>query len=331
MTAAPHKRAWRMFGATVRGADHAREGRANQDAIKWLPSNGLGPPLILAVSDGLGHHRHPRSQIGSEFAVSTAAELLNDIVRNSIELSNPEIRKKLVKLLPTVIVGGWSERVRQHLDSNPFDEGLSLDEPGFIPTRVDVLEQPLIAYGATLLAVLLVDSSIAYVQLGDGDIITVNARGEVERPLEIDTTRALNQPAALCLPDAAAHCQVVVHSFDDRERDSWPVMILLSTDGYSNSFESDEEFRKVGSDLCGYIADRGVDYVKDNLEGWLQATSERGSGDDVTLGVLYAADIAAAASDMEASKPEPSSEQLSAQTTVEGKEQTTNAAEEGEM
>jgi hypothetical protein len=73
-----------------------------------------------------------------------------------------------------------------------------------------------------------------------------------------------------------------------------PALILVSTDGYANSFGSEADFRKVGSDLLDLLRNDGLDKVNANLDAWLEA-SRSGSGDDVTLGCLFRRDSVAPA------------------------------------
>jgi hypothetical protein len=63
--------------------------------------------------------------------------------------------------------------------------------------------------------------------------------------------------------------------------------VLLCTDGYSNSFRTDSGFLKVGTDLLEMMEKDGPESVESNLEEWLEEASRLGSGDDVTLGVLF--------------------------------------------
>ena len=76
------------------------------------------------------------------------------------------------------------------------------------------------------------------------------------------------------------------------ENSSDPSLIMISTDGYSNSYTSDENFEKVLIDLSKIIFENpeglqsGIKNIKDNLESWLQETSKLGSGDDITVGLM---------------------------------------------
>jgi hypothetical protein len=65
-----------------------------------------------------------------------------------------------------------------------------------------------------------------------------------------------------------------------------PALVLLSTDGYPNSFRDESGFLKVGSDILDMVQENGLASVQDHLAGWLSDSTRAGSGDDVTLGIL---------------------------------------------
>jgi hypothetical protein len=69
-----------------------------------------------------------------------------------------------------------------------------------------------------------------------------------------------------------------------------PALILLSTDGYPNSFRHESGFLQVGSDILKMIQADGLSSVKENLKRWLSDSTHAGSGDDVTLGILCSVD-----------------------------------------
>jgi hypothetical protein len=57
--------------------------------------------------------------------------------------------------------------------------------------------------------------------------------------------------------------------------------------GYANSFE-DADFLKTGSDYLDLIRTHGIEHVNGHLEQWLSETTAKGSGDDITVGILIA-------------------------------------------
>src|SRR5205823_1610530 len=69
-----------------------------------------------------------------------------------------------------------------------------------------------------------------------------------------------------------------------------PLLILASTDGYSNSFVTDDDFLMIGTDYLQIIRSEGMDAAERELARFLDETSAKGSGDDVTLGLISRTD-----------------------------------------
>jgi hypothetical protein len=65
-------------------------------------------------------------------------------------------------------------------------------------------------------------------------------------------------------------------------------LVILSTDGYANSFEKEGDFLKAGTDYLHLIRTKGIEHVNERLEQWLLETSQKGSGDDITVGIVIA-------------------------------------------
>ena len=141
----------------------------------------------------------------------------------------------------------------------------------------------MLAYGSTLLCVLLTSEYIIYAQLGDGDILTVSKDGEVNRPILKDERLMANETTSLCLPKAWDDFRVAFQPING----AVPALVMLSSDGYSNSFRDEAGFLKAGADYLNLIREEGIDYVEQHLADWLNEASQSGSGDDVTLGLGY--------------------------------------------
>jgi hypothetical protein len=75
-----------------------------------------------------------------------------------------------------------------------------------------------------------------------------------------------------------------------------PAAVLLTTDGYPNSFVNDAEFLKAAASLRRIGRDHGWGYVREELGGWLEEASEKGSGDDVTVALVVRVPIPRSAS-----------------------------------
>lgn len=301
---------WRVLTKSVKGASHKHQDLPNQDAVAvWQPS-ARKLPLILAVSDGHGSAKSFRSDVGSELAVKVAVEKLQNLAKEYLveartetavgdtpegaqDTPKPESKDNLhpvwdfarTKLLQE-LVAAWKEEVKENFEKNPFtDEDLNkLEQKAGISGRKAVEQDTFLAYGATLLAVLVTEKYILYLQLGDGDILCVDTSigGETTRPFPRDENLIANETYSLCMRDAWQNFQEPrVVPLDDS-----PPMILVSTDGYANSYACEEDFVKIGKDYLEMIHTQGCKEVDDQLETILKQTSHEGSGDDITLGII---------------------------------------------
>ena len=277
------KLVWGVFGDSTRGSSHLRSGLPNQDSLgKWAGSGGS--PAVLAVSDGHGSASHFRSDIGSRMGVEAAVRALRET-----PVPVPDGHSGV---LAQTIVQAWREAVMAHLAANPFTdrEWAKLPPKDSAQAKSAVLANPPIAYGATLLAVLAAESEILYLQLGDGDILCVDQSGGTTRPLPADSRLIANQTTSLCQSSAvedfrAAHFRAA--------EGPPPALILVSSDGYSNSFQSDEDFLRVGPDYLKLLRQYGPEKVEAQLQKILPEASRKGSGDDITLGFIQRMDTAA--------------------------------------
>ena len=305
---------WRIIGETVPGASHLRAGIPNQDSILQLRESGRSLPLVLSVSDGHGSHKCFRSDWGSRFAVKKSAQLVGEFLderRGAFDLA--EIESKGKDWLPQEFVRRWRAAVEADLKARPFteEEFATLEKKDGPRGRKLVEANPLLAYGATSLTVAVEESFILYLQLGDGDILTVSETGEVVPSLPEDGRLFANETTSLCLPKAEQDFRFRVQNISGAH----PALIMLSTDGYVNSFSTPEGFLKVGTDLLEMLRSDGFDFVNESVKGWLEEATSAGSGDDTTLGIICRMDAlkkpeAATAADAATSAATPPSATL---------------------
>ena len=130
-------------------------------------------------------------------------------------------------------------------------------------------------------------SYIACLKLGDGEILMVSDSGQVVRPFAGTDPGLGEQTESLCLERPEDLFQVSVRPATE----PLPALIVVSTDGYPKSFRHDRGFVKAGSDFLDIIRWEGPKTVEKNLNKWLADASERGSGDDATVGLICRADI----------------------------------------
>jgi hypothetical protein len=282
---------WRVLGQSVRGAAHVRTGAPNQDAIDWLTA-GEGLGLAVALADGHGSAKSFRSERGARLAVDAVlAECATLTHAPPVEQQLSAIKRMAEEHLPRLLVRRWSTAVAEELADQPFTpaELEALERKEGPSARAQVEKDPLLAYGATVLATVVAPHFLFHLQLGDGDILCVSESGEVTRPIERDPRHLGNQTTSLCSPAAEREVRI---SFQMRTQPR-PALILLATDGYANSFRDDTAFLKVGPDLLALLRDEGVESVEQALEGWLTDASATGSGDDITLGLLCRLEVLA--------------------------------------
>jgi serine/threonine protein phosphatase PrpC len=276
---------WRVIGSSVRGASHIRTGLPNQDAMGWLQKAGASQSLIVAASDGHGSAKYFRSHVGSRLAIESAISLAQEFLNGQPDLKNlSAIKRTAEERLAQEMSRRWKEAVEAHVESNPItaEELDALEKTDGITAREAIANKPIHAYGATILTVLVSESFILYLQLGDGDILLVSNRGDVERPLPKDERLFANETTSLSSESAWSDFRFGFQTLAG----SPPALIMLSTDGYANSFVNEEAFTKVGTDLLEMIRADGLDTVDENLDGWLTEASASGSGDDITLAII---------------------------------------------
>lgn len=285
---------WFCFGESVKGATHKRKGLPNQDDIDFYPpsseTKATSLPLVLAVADGHGSSKCFRSDIGSRLAVQAAITVIREEILtdcNLQELFRPERLKYFQELeveskkrLPQRIVQEWKKEVEKHWQENPLKSA----ESAYKQQKTN--ENFYLAYGSTLLSVIVTQYFILYLQLGDGDIFCIDAEGEPYRPLLEDEKLIANETTSLCTKDAWGEFRSCLKFYPEGNSEEMPVLILLATDGYGNSFPSDRDFLNIAREYRQMIHEAGIERVKQELPEFLNQTSSEGSGDDITLGIL---------------------------------------------
>jgi serine/threonine protein phosphatase PrpC len=288
-TPAKVARAARAAGASVCGVTHVRAGLPNQDALAvWEGSDTERGCVIAAVADGHGGARHFRSAQGAQFAVNAATQAM---ARAAAEwdISGPERQTQIAATeLPAAIVGAWVRQVRQHLDSAPITdtEWSTLESALGAEARKGVAAEPTLAYGATLIAALVTSRQILLLQVGDGDALLVRPDGSAWHPIPGDNRLTGEFTTSICRPGAQNDFRFCIVPIDDPGAS----LLLLATDGYSNSFRTDADFLQVGTDLLQMVRQHGVTEVEKQLPRILEHASVNGSGDDITLALVHLAE-----------------------------------------
>jgi len=268
---------WQTLKASVRGAAHHRAGLPNQDAIRIAQFRD-DVPLIVALADGHGSAKSFRSQRGARLAVAIAQKVCSHL----FTLGSPsQIKHWAEEQLPLALVRHWQAQVKRSLQRQPFTAQEL--EPLDAAARRQLEALPALAYGTTLLTVVAAANFILYLQLGDGDLLTVSESGDVVRPIPKDARLIANETTSLCSPKAWNDVQIYFQTLAGAP----PALILAATDGYANAYRDDVSFQQVARNYWALLRDEGEQAVKPNLTGWLNEASQQGSGDDITIGLIW--------------------------------------------
>lgn len=269
-----------IYGESVKGATHERNGLPLQDNKRIDEISDR--ITILAVADGHGSDKCPRSDRGSLMAVNSFCDIMKKYLlgygtqeegmANLISFLNREGDMKFAQDVCTE----WQARVKQSFykdkDETIVDAEGNIDWP-----KVYSL------YGTTLLGMLITDSFVFTFQIGDGDInlITADDMSPMVEPEKFlgTETHSLSKVDAWRKSVASVRRKEI-------ESDK-PYLYMLSTDGFVNSYASDVEFEKTCRGYYDMIGQHGFEAVKENLAKWLKETSQLGCGDDVTVVLAY--------------------------------------------
>ena len=264
----------------VKGATHVRNQMPCQDNKKIIKISD--EITIIALADGHGSSKCPRSDRGSMIAVN----YFYHIMKKYLEIYG-EDEEDITHLMTFLNREGdvrfaqdvceeWQARVKQSFYKNKV-EGMTNEDGSIKWPSVFSL------YGTTLLGMLITDSFVFSFQIGDGDISEVTK--DAVEPLVEPEKFLGTETHSLSKPDAWRKAVTSVHRLEAESRESY--MYILSTDGFANSYTSDKEYQKTCRDYLQMLQEYGIDVVQANLKKWLTETSELGCGDDITVVMVY--------------------------------------------
>lgn len=265
--------------ARVIGAKHVRDSKPCQDEVGVRDVAGA---VAVAMADGHGSSKH--AEVGARLAVEVTLAALARFAEDLGErASRPaEVQTYAEHPLRVQIVREWVARVRSEAGDD---------------------EVPLLDYGSTLLFALATPEVLLVGQLGDGDILLVAQDGSVSAPLPPDPAAFADETPSLCQVEAWHSVRVRVLPVPTHE-----ALLILSTDGYSKSYATDDAFRQIGPDYLELVRESGLSSLAPHLEGFLTQVTSQGAGDDIALALLHwpsPNDAPMSTSTIEAPNPSP--------------------------
>ena len=261
-----------LYNNTVRGFNHIKNNTLCQDYSESYDKKGF---QIVTCCDGHGSKIHFRSDIGSKLASNVVIDILKDY--NIKDIVNLQENNNYDKLKLDILCR-WNNEVERHLEENPFDDLNYLNEH----QRFRVKNNPAIAYGTTLNCVMKYLDKLLCIQIGDGGIFTVKD-GKINNVFPENDKNVANITCSLCSDDAYSDLYIKVINANEYDG------VFLFTDGvlvpYGTFLNIEKNLINVIEDIIKYETKEGVDQI---LNEYIVALGEKdGSGDDVSLGIIY--------------------------------------------
>jgi serine/threonine protein phosphatase PrpC len=141
-------------------------------------------------------------------------------------------------------------------------------------------------YGTTIIVGLVTADFCMVGQIGDGDALLLQEKGPLTL-IEPDASMYGTTTRSLCGPTPDRHWRVRRAPSDKSS------VLMLSTDGLSDSFASRAGFLAFGTDLHHLLTQYGQRAIVRQIPVWLDGYSRDGSGDDITVGLASASSFSA--------------------------------------
>ena len=264
-----------IINSSVQGASHKKSKLPNQDSYKIVE---IPNAVIIAVADGHGNKTCLHSKKGSAMADRVFCSMMSDLLSNYAD--DMDALKLLLseegnKFISDQIEKEWKRRIirsYRRLKNTDVQPRLTIEE------KKSIWQQ----YGTTLLGLVMTPTFVFAYQLGDGDIV-LSEDSVSKRIIESDGLLGTDT-FSLSGINAWKYSKSTVIPIPEI-KDSCSIM--LSTDGFSNSYSNDEVFFETAHDYHLAIKKYGADTIQNNLSAWLKETSSGGSGDDITVVIVY--------------------------------------------
>ena len=270
---------YKAYNFTVIGASHKKARRPCQDASVSLNRDDY---ILTAVCDGHGGEDYFRSDRGSEFAVKAVRKCMNDenIIPMLTYYANDEIKvNEMLLQLEKSIISEWNDLVENDYADEPFtDEELEQVNPR-MRFRYAIGEKIECAYGTTMLVNVVTDDFWFGIHIGDGECVSVDHDGNFEHPIPHDNNCVFNYTTSICDRTAIYNMR---HHFST----TLPKALFIASDGVDNCFENHNKLHDFYSMVMKSFDDYSETGAIVELLEYLPKMSLKGSGDDISLGII---------------------------------------------
>ena len=271
------------FSATDVGYNHIKAGKVCEDSSSFYDDDVMH---LCVIADGHGSDNYPRTDRGSMMAVDAAIKCTVDFVKSANVgdvLSDEKHGFPMLLQLSKSILMDWHESVEKDYLADPFTE----DELKNVSAKYRIrylsendknrtVEK---AYGCTLILFVVTAGYSFGLQIGDGKCVVVNKDGNFSEPIPWDENCQLNVTTSICDNDAISEFRFFV-------MEETPAAVFCGSDGIDDSYANSEELYALYRSILKIFIDYGDDVGKKEIKEFLPILSKKGSGDDVSIGLV---------------------------------------------
>ena len=268
---------------TVIGASHIKSGTVCQD---FSLSCELPDRRISVVCDGHGGADYFRSDRGSRFAAEAFTECMKDPDVISVLSAAATQKQQSIRIEQLIksIIARWNELVERDIKEQSFGEDELSDVSEKARKRYETGQRLQSAYGTTLIGVMLAENFWLGLQIGDGKCVAISKDGEFTQPIPWDEECFLNVTTSLCDENAAKEFRYCFSR-------TLPAAVFIGSDGIDDCFAGDEKLYDFYRLALKSFAQTDEATAVSQLKDYLPTLSEKGSGDDMSVGILVDTDF----------------------------------------
>lgn len=271
------------FSATETGYNHTRINKVCEDASDFYDDEKMH---ICVVADGHGSDNYPRTEYGSKFAVDAAIknviEFVNTAEKSQV-INDAENNFERMYQLAKSILRSWYESVEEDYNKKPFTEKELEKVSDKYKNRYlsENIEERKVekAYGCTLIIYVITDDYSFGMQIGDGKCVLIDENGQFLEPIPWDDDCQLNVTTSICDDDATDEFRFYIS-------DKIPTAVFVGSDGIDDSYANDEELYALYRSILKIFIEHGDEVGKSEIREYLPVLTKRGSGDDVSMGLI---------------------------------------------
>ena len=274
---------YRAFHLTVIGASHIKSGTVCQDCSQSCEKTEC---RLVVVCDGHGGADYFRSDRGSKLAAVAFMDCMEnpDLIAALSAAAAEKQRQSRMEQLIKSIIACWNSLVEQDMRQHPFDEDELSGVSEKARRRYEAGERLQAAYGTTLIGAVLAENFWLGLQIGDGKCMAVSETGEFTQPIPWDEECFLNVTTSLCDENAAKEFRFCFSR-------TLPAAVFIGSDGIDDCFAGDERLYDFYRVTLKSFAETDEETAIAQLKEYLPTLSEKGSGDDMSVGILVNTDL----------------------------------------